>query len=172
MFVYDSAQLGIQKTRKITKFVYDITSALDTTSGNLRIGRLTENCLTGADTYLTSQKPALDFDQIYFPDLRTLIRKLASVGFTQPYGARKYAKRVAVFFLDDDMENLKQASEEIDRLRDTHTLVVTVGSSDLHTAAAFASRPVNDHLVHVPSYKYLQTAKYTLLQKLCKILAT
>ena len=169
MFVYDSAQLGIGKTRKITKFIYDITSALNTDSGLLKVGRLMENCLTGADTYLTSQKAALDFDGIYFPDYRRLIRKLASMGFSESYGARRYARKVAVLFLDDTMENLKQASDEIARLHDTHTLVVTIGNSDLHTAAKFATKPTNDYLVNIPSYKYLQTAKYTLLQKLCKI---
>ena len=169
MFVYDSAQLGIHKTRKITKFVYDVTSALNTDDGRLKIGRLMENCLTGADTFLTSQKPALDFDDIHFPDMRRLIRKLASVGFQEQYGARRGSKKVAVLFLDDDIENLKQAANEITRLRDTHTLVVTIGSTDVYTAAAFSSRPANDYIIHVPSYKYLLAAKHTLLQKLCKV---
>ena len=169
MFVYDSAQLGIHKTRKITKFVYDITSALDLSSGRLKIGRLMENCLTGADTYLTSQKPALDFDEIYFPDMRKMIQKLARIGFSPEYGGRRYSKKVAVLFLDEEMENLKQAAAEIARLKETHSIVLTIGTSELHTAAAFASRPLKDHLIHVPSYKYLSTAKYALLEKLCNI---
>lgn len=169
MFVYDSAQLGIPRARKITKFVYDVTAALDMDSRNLRVGRLLENCLTGADTFLSSQKPSMDFDGIDFPDFRRMIQKLASRGFAQSYGARRYAKKVAVLFLDDNMENLKQASREIARLRETHTMVVTIGDLDIFTAASFSSRPANDYIVHIPSYKYLHTAKSTLLQKLCKI---
>lgn len=171
MFVYDSAQLGIPRTRKITKFIYDVTSTLNMDTRHLKVGRLTENCLSGADTYLSSQKPSIDFDGIDFPDTRRLIRKLASQGFAEPYGARRYAKKIAVMFLDDNMENLKQASQEMVRLRNTHTLVVTIGDLDLFTAASFSSRPANDYIVHIPSYKYLHTAKSTLLQKLCKIFA-
>ncbi|XP_053405709.1 cartilage matrix protein-like isoform X2 [Mercenaria mercenaria] len=169
MFVYDSAQLGIPRTRKITKFVYDVTAALNMDNHNLKVGRLLENCLSGADTYLSSQKPSMDFDGIDFPDFRRMIRKLASQGFAEPYGARRYAKKVAVLFLDDNMENLKQASEEIARLHETHTMVITIGDSDMYTAMSFSSRPANDYIVHVPSYKYLHTAKSTLLQKLCKV---
>lgn len=171
MFVYDSAQLGIPRARKITKFVYDVTTALNMESRNLRVGRLLENCISGADTYLTSQKPAMDFDGIDFPDFRNMIRKLASRGFSEPYGARRYSKKIAVLFLDDNMENLKQASREIARLRETHAMVVTIGDLDMFTAASFSSRPANDYIVHIPSYKYLHTAKSTLLQKLCKIFA-
>ncbi|XP_052279296.1 cartilage matrix protein-like isoform X3 [Dreissena polymorpha] len=169
MFVYDSAQLGIPRARKITKFVYDVTSALDMESGHLKVGRLLENCLSGADTYLTHQKQALDFDDVYFPDLRRMIKRVASVGFAEPYGARRNAKKIAVLFIDDATENLKQAQEEIARLRETHTLVVTIGDTDLSSAAALASSPANDYIVHIPAYSYLHTAKYTLLQKLCKI---
>lgn len=169
IFAYDSAQLGIPRTRKITKFVYEVTSALNMDNGRLRVGRMLENCLTRADTYLTSQKQRMDYDDVMFPDLRGLIRRLASTGFAESYGARRYAKKVAVLFLDDDMENLKQAAHEMARLRDTHALVVTIGDADLFTAAEFSSRPANDYIVHIPSYKYLHTAKYTLLQKLCKI---
>mgnify|MGYP007091337127 FL=1 len=169
MFVYDSAQLGIPRTRKITKFVYEVTSALNMDDGKLRVGRLLENCLTRADTYLTSQKQRLDFDDVSFPDMRGLIRHLASTGFAESYGARRYAKKVAVLFLDDEMENLKQAAHEMARLRDTHVLVVTIGESGLHTALEFSSRPANDYIIHIPSYKYLHTAKYTLLQRLCNI---
>jgi hypothetical protein len=129
-----------------------------------------ENCLSGADSFLSSQKPSMDFDGIDFPDFRRMIRKLASQGFAEPYGARRYAKKVAVLFLDDNMENLKQAAEEIARLKETHTMVITIGDSDMYTAASFSSRPVNDYIVHVPSYKYLHTAKSTLLQKLCNVL--
>ena len=170
VFVYDSSQLGMKKTRKITKFVYDVTSALDMLSGRLKAGRLTENCLTGADVYLTSQMPAMDFDQIYFPDFRRMIRKLAVVGFSPQYGARPEARKVAVLFLDDENENLKQAAAEISRLRETHSFVITIGDIDMYTAAQFSSQPLNDYLVHIPSYKYLTTAKTTLLHKLCNVL--
>lgn len=169
MFVYDSSQLGIPRTRKITKFVYEVATAFNMDDGKLRIGRLLENCLTRADTYLTSQSQRLDFDDVNFPDLRGLIRHLASTGFAESYGARRYSKKVAVMFIDDDMENLKQAAHEMARLRDTHVMVVTIGDADLYTAAEFASRPANDYIVHIPSYKYLHTAKHTLIQKLCKI---
>lgn len=167
VFVYDSAQLGMKKTRKITRFVYDVTSGFDMSSGRLKVGRLTENCLSGADVYLTSQKQSMDFDQIYFPDFRRMIRKLAAVGFSPQYGARREAAKVAVLFLDDDNENLKQAAAEVSRLHETHSFVITVGDIDLHTAAEFSSKPLNDYLVHIPSYKYLQTARTTLLHKLC-----
>ena len=160
----------MKKTRKITKFVYDVTSALDMSSGRLKAGRLTENCLTGADVYLTSQMPAMDFDQIYFPDFRRMIRKLAVVGFSPQYGARPEARKVAVLFLDDENENLKQAAAEISRLRETHSFVITIGDIDMYTAAQFSSQPLNDYLVHIPSYKYLTTAKTTLLHKLCNVL--
>lgn len=157
----------MKKTRKITKFVYDVTSGFDMSSGRLKVGRLTENCLSGADVYLTSQKQSMDFDQIYFPDFRRMIRKLAAVGFSPQYGARREAAKVAVLFLDDDNENLKQAAAEVSRLHETHSFVITVGDIDLHTAAEFSSKPLNDYLVHIPSYKYLQTARTTLLHKLC-----
>ena len=167
VFVYDSSQLGMKKTRKITKFVYDVTTGLDMSSGRLKVGRLTENCLSGADVYLTSQQPAMDFDQIYFPDFRRMIRKLAAVGFSPQYGARRGAAKVAVLFLDDENENLKQAAAEITRLHETHSFVITIGDIDIRTAAEFSSKPINDYLVHIPSYKYLTTAKTTLLHKLC-----
>ncbi|KAL4227504.1 hypothetical protein ACF0H5_012948 [Mactra antiquata] len=170
-FVYDSAQLGIPRTRRITKFVYDVTSALDMDAGQLKVGRLMENCLSSADVYLSGQRVSMDFDGIDFPDSRRMIRKLSSQGFARSYGARDYAKKVAVLFLDDGMENLKQASEEIARLRETHVMVVTIGDTDLFTAASFSSRPANDYIVHIPSYKYLHTAKSTLIQKLCKVFA-
>lgn len=169
--MYDSAQLGIPRTRRITKFVYDVASALDMESGRLRVGRLLENCLTSADVYLTGQKVSMDFDGILFPDLRRMIRKLAAQGYAQPYGARRFSKKVAVLFIDDEMENLKMAAEEMARLRETHVMVVTIGDMDMLTAASFSSRPANDYIVHIPSYKYLHTAKSTLIQKLCKIFA-
>ncbi|WAQ98536.1 MATN1-like protein [Mya arenaria] len=169
MFVYDSAQLGIPRTRKITKFVYDVTANLNLESGHLKVGRLLENCISNADTYLTSQRQNMDFDEIYFPDFRRMIRRLASQGFAEPYGARRYAKKVAVLFIDDATENLKQAADEIVRLTNTHTFVVAIGDMDVFAAANLASKPANDYIVHIPSYKYLHTAKYTLLQKLCNI---
>lgn len=170
VFVYDSSHLGMKKTKKITKFVFDVTSALDMSSRKLKVGRLTENCLTGADVYLTSQQQSMDFDQINFPDFRRMIRKLAAVGFSPQYGARRHATKVAVLFLDDENENLKQAAEEVVRLHETHSFVITVGDVDIHTAAEFSSKPLNDYLVHIPSYKYLPTARTTLLQKLCNVM--
>jgi len=171
IFAYDSAQLGIPRTRKITKFVYDITTGLDFESGRLKVGRLMENCLSNADRYLTRQVESMDFDDIYFPDFRRLIRHLAAQGFAEPYGARRYAKKVTVLFVDEETENLKQAVDELVRLRDTRVFVVAIGEIDMYTAALLATKPVNDHMVHVPSYKYLHTAKSTLQQKMCRWLS-
>ncbi|KAL3865446.1 hypothetical protein ACJMK2_042835 [Sinanodonta woodiana] len=172
MFVYDSSELGTKKTKLITEFVDHVTKALDMNTGYLRAGRLTENCLSRADVRLTNDQRTLSHERVQFPEFRELMRKLVSSGFQRRNGARTDSKKIAVIFLDDDLSNMREAADEIKRLRDADTFVITIGDVDPVVSQRFNSVPMDDYIVHIPSYKYLNTARTTAIHKLCKILTT
>jgi hypothetical protein len=167
MFVYDAASLGSRRSTMITELTRQIVYDLDLSNGFLRVGRMTDNCPSSTDVIMSASNNVFQLSRIEFPGYHTLVQRLNMNAFSSSFGARENAKRMAVFFVDENTQNLKAAVAEVRRLHKVETFVVAIGNRRSRYLAQFASLPLDQHMIKVSAYSDLAAIRPMILEQLC-----
>ena len=169
MFVYDSTSMGVKTSNAISEFLTKVVSGLDMGSGNLRIGRLTDDCPSGGNMPLSDKLSPEDFSAFTLSSYSHMLRKLRRSGFTFEYGGRSDATKIAVLFIDADMVDLDvDVLKEAKELAKTATVyVVTLGSADIVKKIS-GDKDFRVHM-HVNPGQSLNDYSGVFLNRLCEV---
>ena len=167
IFTYDSAALGETKSHIISEFIAEIVSNLDLRGGFLRIGRITDNCPTGANFDLSNRLTSADFAEIHFSSFGHLLKRIHRTGFSSEYGARKGSSPVTVMFVDSDMEGLdREALHAAKTLsQDSELYVIAIGYGPI--IDRFSNHITGSNFIQIHSYEALTGLQKDFLTELC-----
>lgn len=177
MFVYRAASMSAYDVDKVKDFIRYAVSNFSMTSGNVRVGIISQGC-NGGDVQLSEYLRRDDLLRAVSglpgaPTYASVLRSVRERGFDSRSGARHDAIKMAVLFVDEALTPRDDASYQglLLKYDDVQMHVVAVGPrvvrqevADLATAPAY--------LTTLDRYDQLDDAqrREQFLQKLCQYL--
>ncbi|XP_052796198.1 cartilage matrix protein-like isoform X2 [Mya arenaria] len=168
MFIYDSTSMGVRTSNAISQFLSKVVSGLDLRSGNLRIGRVTDDCPTAGNIPLSSKLTPVDFSEFQLSSYSHMLQKLRRSGFTIEYGGRQGATKLAVLFIDGNMNGLDYNiinEAKLLKAKNNNVFVVTIGNGDI--ISKIGSEFGQGYHMHVNDYRSLENAGSEFLSQIC-----
>lgn len=163
LFSYDSFALGSRKSQMINFFIHDLLNSIDFSNGNLRVGRMTDNCPEITDIPIGSNVNISDFTSTDYPGIPSLLKRMKT-GFSN----RQDVKKLGVLFVDESTEKINNAIRVLKDGIDYNLMVVGIGDERITEAAGdLCSYPKHDYFIQVPKYSNLLRARSKLLDKIC-----
>lgn len=175
IFALDSAELGTKKTQTIYQFISGVSNEFNMKEGNIRAGIVSHNCPKDGDIRLNEHSDKQTFsasvENAEFPNLSRVLRRVRTQSFTEKYGGRPEAKRIAVLFIDGPLDKKGRIYREARRTRgnDVELFVVAIGDEvNMKEALELCSNPPEDHLLIVKSYESLPDSMDRFWDSICK----
>ncbi|XP_076465471.1 matrilin-1-like [Babylonia areolata] len=104
LFVYNAAAMNTASVAHVQNFTQDVIQAFSITSGNVRVGVISEG-RQGGDISLSQYIRKEDFVKALMEQPRSqlsaLLKKARQEGFEPSFGARPNSKKFAIVFVDD-----------------------------------------------------------------------
>lgn len=131
LFIYDASAMGANASHVVSQFIAAVVTNLDIASGNLRVGRITDNCPSGGNFDLSNKLTAADFKEITVSSYSNLIKKTRTLGFNPENGGRSGATNVSVLFVNSDRDEgeTKTVQEAKELIKASEVFVVAIGQS-------------------------------------------
>ncbi|KAL8565243.1 hypothetical protein ACOMHN_001141 [Nucella lapillus] len=131
MFIYNAAAMNVTSVMNVQNFTKDVIQAFSMTSGNVRVGVISEG-RQGGDIPLSQYIRREDFVQalqhLHKPELAPLLRKARQQGYDPHSGGRPNAKKFAIVFVDDINVSADALWEaHMMRFNDINVYVIGVG---------------------------------------------
>ena len=152
-------------TKHTLKFFSAISDKLNIDPEKVRVGLVPRTCPTiegfSLDTFHKKSQLIEGLNSINVEKAKTgiLLNRMRTLTFSDARGARRKVKKMAVVVVDRELEDVSMAATEAWRARvmqDIEIFVVSIGkgASDMQVRS-IASRPWQQHVFHVASYKHL-----------------
>ena len=166
MFVYDAQALGSWRSQSVSHFISKSVSEFNLATDDLRVGREIGNCPDG-NIALGSALHSTDLDEVKFPTLTEMIRRVRRGKMSEENGGRKDASKMAVLFIDSSQRMNFVTFMEARKLKESVDFfyVVTVGHNmqTLHLTGLAGE----GHFISVKSYDELHPLADKLMTDMC-----
>ena len=167
-----------ENTEKALNFFRELTRGLDVSDDKVHVGLVPKDCRDIPEVDLktfSDREDVLDtIDRLTNQaqaDTTDVLRYMRKTSFSNKYGARSRAKKVALVIVDEAPDNMAAARKEAERLqlkRGVELFVIGVGK---HVKPAklrrLATDPVDQHMFHVANYDDLYSIVPVVQQAVC-----
>ncbi|KAK2157691.1 hypothetical protein LSH36_186g01070 [Paralvinella palmiformis] len=167
-----------ENTEKALEFFRELTRGFDVSHDKVHVGLVPKDCRDIPEIDLktfTSRDEALDtIDRLTRQaqaDTTDVLRYMRKASFSQRYGARSRAKKLALVIVDETPDNMAAARKEAERLqvkKGVELFVIGVGK---HVKPGklrrLATDPDDQHMFHVANYDDLYSIVPIVQQAVC-----
>lgn len=176
MFVVDSANAGKKNTKKVMDFMKAVTGNMTIDTNSIQVGMVAPDpCAPNQQGFSlkehTDKNDLVNSLNTETTDFADLVRNMRKTGFRHRAGARKGAKRVAVFIVDGELENPLETLQEAQQAREMRGIEIYVISVGTQTPQPemmmMCDYPTQKHFYHVESYDRLEEMQDTIADVLC-----
>lgn len=181
MFMLDGVNAGKTNTRKTLAFIQDLLTDVDVSPRNVRVGVMSTepNCVnefTGFDlnTYKRNKKLNRALERVKGVDVAAVVKKLRQNMIARAKGGRKGAKKIAILFIDEGLDDPVKAFLEAERasIQGIEVYIVKIGNSFLKGSEK-VEEMVNDesfkqnNIYHISNYDELPNIKRAIWYNIC-----
>lgn len=162
VFMYDTLNLGRERTDKISNFIFNIVDIFDRQSiSNVKVRRLIDNCPVDGQTALMSPRDFLRLRGRYAPGMYDILNQFLTGIRNNEYDR---ARPVGVAFLDSELDNINTLLPFIKSLSDTNLFTVVVGPEPLYNTSGMRN------VMLVPTYEALDEMVKLFVRHFCTTL--
>lgn len=175
MYVYDQQYLPTEVSRHIQKGIAEFIVTTFHKFPYVQSGVLTQVAQSVSNLPLGRYS---DMDQVTSAlvhqqddNLPLMLVEVRTKGFRDSNGGRVDSRKVAVVFIHDGIDNLKDLDIEARRLKfkdRVEVFVVYIGKTAPHHVRHIASEPSTDHVIHVTSYTDTELWTQAVLSTMCQ----
>lgn len=187
MFMLDGVNAGKTNTRKTLAFIQDLLKDVDVSPRKVRVGVMSTepNCVnefTGFDlnTYKRNKKLNRALEKVKGVDVAAVVKKLRQNMIARAKGGRKGAKKIAILFIDEGLEDPVKAFLEAERasIQGIEVYIVKIGKGLLQENEK-VEQMVNDegfkhqsfkqqnNIYHISNYDELSDIKREIWYNIC-----
>ncbi|KAK3096747.1 hypothetical protein FSP39_002868, partial [Pinctada imbricata] len=166
MFIYDAFSLGARKSEMIGNFVHDVISTINSTSGGIQFGRLTDNCPSATNIPMGSPQTA--FTRMNFPGIGKMLGDLKAY-----FPGRPWVKKLGILIVDESTQGVDDARKVMKQTSldpKFDLMVVSIGDQNsIKFAEDLATDPDINYLIPLSRFADLPAARDKIIAKLCDI---
>uniref|UniRef100_A0A8W8KE97 VWFA domain-containing protein n=2 Tax=Magallana gigas TaxID=29159 RepID=A0A8W8KE97_MAGGI len=186
MFMLDGVNAGKTNTRKTLAFIQDLLKDVDVSPRKVRVGVMSTepkcvNEFTGFDlnTYKRNKKLNRALEKFKGVDVAAVVKKLRQNMIARAKGGRKGAKKIAILFIDEGLEDPVKAFLEAERasIQGIEVYIVKIGKGLLQENEK-VEQMVNDegfkhqsftenNIYHISNYDELPDIKREIWYNIC-----
>lgn len=157
--MYDSLNLGRQRSDKISNFIFNVVDVFDQQSlNNIMVRRLLDFCPIDGQTALMSPRDFLRLRGQTYPGSYQLLEKFVTSIRNNEY---QRGKPIGVTFLDSELENVETVLPYIESLSDINLFTIIIGPEPRHNTAGMSN------VMKVPTYEALENMVRLFLRNFC-----
>lgn len=172
IFVFDSYSFGQRKSSAIRKSISKLIQNNRFNIGdnnNIGIGVMSKVCQKEKNIRLSPYK--LTSELLYeskSDGIDKLLRKVRRHGFDFRHGGRKNAKKIAILFLGEDLNNPTRVVAQAKRTAfKVELFVINIGNKlPKNMLRSVCSKPYDKHLISVPDYEDIPVALQKVMNRL------
>ena len=167
MFVYDTVAIGSWKSQAISQFLAKSVRELDLVSGDLRVGRETENCPSG-NIPLGSVLQASALSVVRYSTFADMLRKVTRSRFSIENGGRKDSVKMAVLIVDTKQRISYEVLQEMKKMEDAVHFFYIVGiGEDDNQISLLKKAAGSGKFMNIFNYDELSSFADTLMSEFC-----
>lgn len=181
MFMLDSVNAGKTNTRKTLAFIQDLLKDVDVSPRKVRVGVMStepecKKDFTGfnLNTYKHNKKINRALERVKGADVSAVLKKLRKTMISRAKGGRKGAKKIAILFIDEGLEDPVKAFLEANRasIQGIEVYVVKIGKglayeSDRLQQIMSDEGFKQNNVYHISNYDDLPNIKQKIWYNIC-----